>query len=166
MLGGMPSDRICEALSSDAVETLTAVVDRLIPDDAAGPGAVRAGVVDYIVGALGREHGRHRRTYEIGLRTLDERARAERGERFIELGTIERDELLRAIDAGGTPATELERFFELVRTHAMEGMFGDPSWGGNRDGAGWELIGYLGPRKEWSYEAQRVEVVATAVERG
>jgi gluconate 2-dehydrogenase gamma chain len=166
MIGGMPSDRIREPLPADAVETLTAVVDRLIPDDAVGPGAVRAGVVDYIVGALGREHGRHRPTYAIGLRALDERSLAARGSRFVELGTNERDDVLRSIDAGGTPANDLERFFELVRTHAMEGMFGDPSWGGNRDGAGWELIGYLGPRKEWSYEAQRVEVVASAVDRG
>ena len=37
-------------------------------------------------------------------------------------------------------------FFELVRRHTLEGMFGDPSYGGNANFAGWDLIEYPGPR--------------------
>ena len=36
-------------------------------------------------------------------------------------------------------------FFDLVRVHAIEGMFGDPSHGGNAGHAGWKLIGFPGP---------------------
>lgn len=41
-------------------------------------------------------------------------------------------------------------FFDRVRTDTIEGMFADPSYGGNRDLSGWSLIGYPGPRRAWS----------------
>lgn len=41
-------------------------------------------------------------------------------------------------------------FFDRVRTDTIEGMFADPSYGGNRDLIGWALIGYPGPRRAWS----------------
>ena len=34
----------------------------------------------------------------------------------------------------------------MVRGHVLQGMFGDPYYGGNRDYAGWDLIGYPGVR--------------------
>jgi len=37
-----------------------------------------------------------------------------------------------------------QAFFDRVRTHTMEGMFSDPIYGGNRDKAGWKLIGFPG----------------------
>ena len=31
-----------------------------------------------------------------------------------------------------------------MRTHTMEGMFADPLYGGNKDFAGWRLVGFPG----------------------
>ena len=39
-------------------------------------------------------------------------------------------------------AIEKTEFFELVRTHSILGFFGNPSYGGNRELAGWKLIGF------------------------
>jgi gluconate 2-dehydrogenase gamma chain len=83
---------------------------------------------------------------------------AGRGGRFVELDVARRDDVLRQVEAGNAVA-ELQPFFERLRLHAMEGLFGDPSWGGNRDGAGWDLIGYVGPRKVWGYHEQQLDVV-------
>ena len=52
--------------------------------------------------------------------------------------------------AGLTPAQQIEllraieksEFFELLRYHTALGFFGSPSYGGNRNGAGWKLIGF------------------------
>lgn len=33
---------------------------------------------------------------------------------------------------------------ELAFTHACESLYGDPAYGGNRDGAGWAAIGFAG----------------------
>ena len=35
-------------------------------------------------------------------------------------------------------------FRHLLHEHACEGTYGDPVYGGNRDGVGWEAIGYAG----------------------
>ncbi|HEY6887502.1 MAG TPA: gluconate 2-dehydrogenase subunit 3 family protein [Solirubrobacter sp.] len=49
---------------------------------------------------------------------------------------------------------ELERerpdLFEPLLAHARQGMFGDPSYGGNIGGIGWKLLGYPGPRPVWT----------------
>ena len=46
----------------------------------------------------------------------------------------------------------------------MEGLFGDPLYGGNRDKAGWRQIGF--PGAQWAYpaDAQRVDFDATTIE--
>jgi gluconate 2-dehydrogenase gamma chain len=40
--------------------------------------------------------------------------------------------------------SEAAGFFELVWQHLREGLFADPIHGGNRDLAGWKLIGFPG----------------------
>lgn len=121
--------------------TLEAIADRLIPADAHGPSATQAGAVTYIERALQGPYAEHAATYAAGLAEL---------EGFAELSEQEQDERLRAIE--GTP------FFELVRAHVLEGMFGDPSYGGNIDQAGWRLLDYPGPRRVWTEQEQALDV--------
>jgi hypothetical protein len=47
-------------------------------------------------------------------------------------------------------------FFNRIRQLTLEGMFGDPWYGGNRGFAGWDLIRYPGPRMAVSAEDQRL----------
>jgi hypothetical protein len=41
-------------------------------------------------------------------------------------------------------ATTDPAFRDLAFTHACESLYGDPVYGGNRDGAGWAAIGFAG----------------------
>ncbi len=41
-------------------------------------------------------------------------------------------------------------FFTILRRHTAEGMFSDPAYGGNRDMAGWKLIGYPGAQRAYT----------------
>ena len=43
-----------------------------------------------------------------------------------------------------------QAFFNTVRTHTMEGMFADPIYGGNKDFAGWLLVGFPGAQPLFS----------------
>ena len=43
-----------------------------------------------------------------------------------------------------------QAFFNTVRTHTMEGMFADPVYGGNKDFAGWVLVGFPGAQPLFS----------------
>ena len=36
-------------------------------------------------------------------------------------------------------------FFPLLITHTRQGFYADPIYGGNRDRAGWKVIGFPGP---------------------
>jgi hypothetical protein len=120
----------------------------MIPSDSDGPGALEAGCARYIESALGDAYRSLRNAYSLGLAALDSHAMASGRKSFSALGETEQDKILsdceRNVKIGEFGDTAA--FFEMVRRHVLEGMFGDPSYGGNAHFAGWDLIGYPGPR--------------------
>ena len=48
-------------------------------------------------------------------------------------------------------------FKTLMYHHACEGMYGDPVYGGNREEAGWRMIGWLGDIQPRGYTKEEVE---------
>ena len=48
-------------------------------------------------------------------------------------------------------------FFNLLRTHTIQGTFCDPYYGGNANFVGWDLIGYPGVRTAVSADQQRLD---------
>ncbi|HYE86750.1 MAG TPA: gluconate 2-dehydrogenase subunit 3 family protein, partial [Vicinamibacterales bacterium] len=77
---------------------------------------------------------------------------------FLELS--ERDQISVLIDVETGAATGFTgssaQFFAMVRTHTLQGTFGDPYYGGNANFVGWDLIGYPGIRLNVSAEDQRL----------
>jgi gluconate 2-dehydrogenase gamma chain len=148
-------------LNATEAATLEAVVARLIPSDANGPGALDAGAARYIDGALGNALAAQRPVYAAGLAALDAYARSTAGRSFVELAAEQQDAVLTDLEenrAGGfTPGAAA--FFEVVLGHTLEGTFGDPHYGGNRDYIGWELLGYPGLRLAVTAEEQRMNAV-------
>jgi gluconate 2-dehydrogenase gamma chain len=132
-------------LSAHDRAVLDAVADRLIPADDTGPGAREARVIDYIERSLADAYEDHRDAYTTGLAALG-------GAGFGELPPSRQYAILAELERQG------DAFFELVRRHAIEGMFGDPAWGGNADRIGWDLLGYPGPRHVWTEAEQELEV--------
>ncbi len=49
-----------------------------------------------------------------------------------------------------------ERFRRLVYEHACEGLYGDPVYGGNREYAGWDWIGWIGDIQPRGYTDEEV----------
>jgi gluconate 2-dehydrogenase gamma chain len=135
------------------------MVSRIIPAGPDGPGALEAGCARYIESALGDAYQSLRKTYSSGLAALDAHAISSGGKSFAALNTTEQDKILsdfeQNIGVGGYG--DSAAFFELVRRHTLEGMFGDPSYGGNANFAGWDLIGYPGPRMFVSAEMQKMD---------
>ena len=173
-VAAVPADLLAQAASAAPYKSLTAaeagtleaVVARLIPRDANGPGALEAGAARYIDGALGDALGALRSAYAAGLAALDAHARAEAGGPFAALPPERQDELLADLEQnrapGFTPSSSA--FFELVLGHTLEGTFGDPHYGGNRDFIGWELIGYPGLRLAVSAEQQRMNAALEPIQ--
>ena len=123
---------------------LDAFLDSLVPNDEIGPGAVECGAANYIDISLADYLAPEKTAFLDGLAALDAFARASQDASFADLSPDHRDAVLAAIDNNQAP--QLRGFFDRVRRLTWEGMFGDPSYGGNKNFAGWDLIRYPGAR--------------------
>ena len=65
----------------------------------------------------------------------------------MDLTPEQQDAVLTAMESGSAEGFPNARaFFNRARRLTLEGMFGDPYYGGNKNFAGWDLIRYPGPR--------------------
>jgi gluconate 2-dehydrogenase gamma chain len=88
--------------------------------------------------------------YRRGLEFVDAYAQSQFEKTFVELSAEEQDQILTDMDedtATGFEGPSGKAFFTQLRNDTIEGMFGDPMYGGNRDLAGWKLIGYPGAQR-------------------
>jgi gluconate 2-dehydrogenase gamma chain len=126
--------RLWRRFSVDEAVTVAAIADRIIPSDQ-DPGASAADAVNYIDRQLGGPLKKYRRAYREGLRAIDQASQSQFGKRFAALAAAQQDTLLAAMEARRAP------FFELIRDHTMQGFYGDPRHGGNREYASWVMLG-------------------------
>jgi gluconate 2-dehydrogenase gamma chain len=127
--------------------TIAAFSERLMPGAPGKPGAHDAGVLNYIDLALAGAYADLQDFYRRGLAQLDAYCRASYKAPFAQLDPAKQDEVVSALEQGkvaGFSWPKAQEFFNVVRTHTMEGMFADPIYGGNRDFAGWRLVGFPG----------------------
>lgn len=149
-----PAARAAEpGFSAGQLKIIEAFVDRLIPNDENGPGAVECGVVTYFDRSFASALAADKPRILEGLAGVDSLARKMHGGGFIELSSAQKDGVLAALEGDEDTRT----FFYRMRQLALEGMFSDPHYGGNRGFAGWDLIRYPGPRMAVSIEDQRLK---------
>lgn len=143
--------------------TIDAVAARIFPDDDLGPGARQADVVTYVDRALAGAEARFQQTYRTGIARLDRAAHARFGKDFVSCRETDQDTLIGALETDTLPefgpAPQPSAFFGLLRAHTIEGVFSDPAHGGNRDLAGWKLLGYWGPQPAYSHAEQQLDAV-------
>ena len=148
-------------LTARETEILSAMVDRLIPSDEMGPGALDAGVLRYIDRAFSEAESDAADAYRAGLAALDTYSRYTRGGPFIDLSTVDQDSVLIDVQIGAATGAGVGfvggsgSFFNMVKSHTWQGMFGDPEYGGNVNFAGWDLLDYPGVRLGVSRQDQR-----------
>jgi len=127
--------------------TIAAITERIMPSAPGKPGARDADVLNYIDLALAGAYSELQDFYRRGLASLDAYSRATHNESFVHLSPERQDEVLAALEsdkAAGFNYPTGREFFSVLRTHTMEGMFADPLYGGNKDFAGWRLVGFPG----------------------
>jgi len=122
-------------LAPREAQALAAVADQIIPPDDL-PGGADIGVVHFIDQALGGFMAGEADTLRAGLADLDRRgqAAAPGSDGFAGLSFAQQTEILQEIES--TP------FFALMIFLTHCGLFAMPSWGGNRERAGWALLGF------------------------
>jgi gluconate 2-dehydrogenase gamma chain len=182
--GGGESTRAPEAprfFGNDERNFVRAAIDRLIPKDALGAGAVEAGVEDFIdaqlAGPFGQAAGIYMRgpfrlgateqgyqlpftpaqVYRLGIQRVDEHCRKQFGKVFAQLKPDQQDTILHELEDGRIDIGEIPsaNFFNLLWRNTKEGFLADPVYGGNRGFAGWKLIGYPGPRYNYTDDIEQ-----------
>lgn len=129
------TDQALEVLTEEEARELEAIASRIIPTDDT-PGAREAGVIQFMDRAFATFQAPTLPMARQGLAELETRVRDVEPDldHFSELEEPRQDELLREIETGG--------FFGLIRYLTVVGMFALPEYGGNRDQAGWRLLGF------------------------
>jgi len=114
---------------------LSALVNQIIPPDET-PGASEIGVVYFIDVALGGFMSNAAPMLRQGLEEFQQQTKSAHPgtERFSELSFDQQTEMLKSIE--DTPLFGMLHFMTLC------GMFCLPSYGGNLEDAGWNLIGF------------------------
>ncbi len=128
----------------DEARTLASVVDQIIPPDQ-DAGAVWAGVVNYIDRQLCGPFQDLQSTYRQGLACVDQSSRSRYDRPFADLESRQQIEMLTLLSANHVPGgvwrqTSSADFFQLVVDHSMQGFYGDPRHGGNREGVSWKML--------------------------
>jgi gluconate 2-dehydrogenase gamma chain len=131
--------------------TTEMLVDRIIPADELGPGALELGAANYIDVQMADYLAPQKDAWMAGLAALDAFAIGTQGAAFADLSGEKRDAVLLALPQN------LQGFFSQARTYTLQGTFGDPHYGGNIGGKGWDIIRYPGPRPAASPDMQRMD---------
>jgi gluconate 2-dehydrogenase gamma chain len=113
-------------LKEDEAKILEALVDQIVPADESGPGAAQAGVVFYIDKQLAGPLKRFASDYRRSLPAF---------QKLLPQSFDERTAYLHSLK--GPDAS----FFSMVADHTMQGFYGSPVHGGNRDEASWKMLG-------------------------
>ena len=158
-------------LNSDEAAFVEALVDHMVPADEYSPKGADLGLNVYIDRALAGGWGKGERLYmqgpwtqgvpsqgyqlpltpaalyRAGIEAANAACVKAYGKSFDKIAAAQREEFLLGMRAGkvdfenGPPARV---FFATLYANVMEGMFADPMYGGNRNKAGWKMIGFPG----------------------
>ncbi|WP_025121220.1 MULTISPECIES: gluconate 2-dehydrogenase subunit 3 family protein [unclassified Serratia (in: enterobacteria)] len=161
-----------------------AVVARLIPADDRGPGALEAGVPEFIdrqmntpyaTGSIWYMQGPFnpdvapemgyqlplvpKQIYNLGIAEADAYSKKTTGKVFAELDSAQQDALLHKFESGEAEFAQLpaKLFFSYLLQNTREGFFSDPIHGGNKEMVGWKLINFPGARADFMDWVERGE---------
>ena len=139
-----------KTLTAEEAHLVDLVCEQIIPADK-DPGAHEAGVVYFIDKQLRGPYKRFAAKYRKGLNCLQQTSLALFQKPFEALAWPEQTRLLQSIESGKVPKEfwtdpGAKEFFSLLRDHTMQGFYGSPKHGGNRNYASYKMMGLEYPR--------------------
>jgi gluconate 2-dehydrogenase gamma chain len=141
--------------NDEDARTVAAFCERLMPGAPGRPGATDADTLNYIDLALAGAYSDQQDFYRRGVAQLDAHCTKTYGKPFRSLTAAQQDGTISALEHSKVPEflwPTAQSFFETLRAHTMEAMFADPIYGGNRDFAGWRLVGFPGAQPVFTEE--------------
>jgi gluconate 2-dehydrogenase gamma chain len=132
-----------------------------------GPGAVDMGASEFIDRAMGDWLYTEAPAFIESLAAIEAYAQRAKGGGFSSLSIEVQDAVIGEMEAGTAAGFSNSRnVFNRIRQLMLQGMFSDPVYGGNRNFAGWDLIGYpgavLGTAPQMSVMGERLKPLHTS----
>jgi gluconate 2-dehydrogenase gamma chain len=147
-----------------------AFVDVLVPADELTPSGTDLGLATFIDRQLAGAWGKGDRLYQqgpwaqgapgqgyqlpltpaeffrAGIAEVNKHCKQEYGKEFDRLAPADKQRVLESLDKSMIKLDRLsgKQFFDAAYQATMEGLFGDPIYGGNKNKAAWKMIGYPG----------------------
>jgi gluconate 2-dehydrogenase gamma chain len=155
---------------------LGAAVDRLIPHDQHGPGAIELGALEFLdrhmqtpfaAGDIWYMQGPFlqaapefgyqgklplRDILRVGIKAMNAYCASQfGGKAFADLDIKKQEELLKAAEGGKLKFEDISAklFFSSLLNETRNSYFSDPKHGGNKDMGAWKMIGYPGMRGDY-----------------
>jgi gluconate 2-dehydrogenase gamma chain len=123
---------------------LDALVEQIIPTDE-WPGGRDAGVTNFIDQQLAGPYSRYIEDYKKGLTAIQETSKAKFSKRFEELSWDEQTRFLQTMEGGKMEGAQWKdgfdwKFFGMLRNHSMQGYYGSPRHGGNKNNISYKMM--------------------------
>ena len=157
-------------LTATEAAFVEAFVDVLVPADEVTPSGTDLGLATFIDRQLAGAWGKGDRLYQqgpwaqgapgqgyqlpltpaeffrAGIAAVNKHCKDEYGKELDRLPAADKQRVLENLDKNMLKLDHIsgKQFFDVAYQAAMEGMFGDPIYGGNKNKAAWKMIGYPG----------------------
>jgi len=123
---------------------LDALAEQIIPTDE-WPGGRDAGVTGFIDMQLAGPYVRFQEAYRKGLMAIQESSKAKFQKRFEEISWKDQTQFLQTMESGKMEGASWEKgfdrqFFWLIRDHSMQGFYGSPRHGGNKNNISYKMM--------------------------
>jgi gluconate 2-dehydrogenase gamma chain len=157
VIGGMilapgcaPSRDRWRFFSNAEATVVEAIAEQIIPADQ-DAGARDAHVINYIDRQLASVFQEHQETYRNGIAGVQQTSNIMFEGDFESLQWSQQTEVLKRLENGEAAGSIWETvsprsFFGLIRDHTMQGFYGSPRHGGNREFVSFRMIGMDYPR--------------------
>ncbi len=130
----------------DEASCMAAICEQIIPADENGPGATQAGVIYYIDKQLHEVFEWEQEHYRTGLASIQQVSKNLHGKLFEDLEPEQQTKFLEKMESGTLPRdawsadiTPSSLFSTMIR-HSMQGFYGSPRHGGNRNYISYRLM--------------------------
>ena len=137
-------ESIWRFLTNEEAKTLIAFAEQIIPADK-DPGATDANVINFIDKQLVNHYSRFQNDYRTGIHALEQSANTLHNKAFYELDAENQLTFMEQMEQGQLPEKHWQeinqkQFFNMLLDHSMQGFYGSPRHGGNKDYVSYKMI--------------------------
>ncbi|WP_163323790.1 gluconate 2-dehydrogenase subunit 3 family protein [Draconibacterium mangrovi] len=130
--------------TDEEAKCITALCEQIIPADES-PGATSAGIINYIDKQLTEVFHYDQTTYRDSIKNLQHYCTKTFGKRFENIEFDQQTNILTSLESGELtkedwPDGNASSFFNLILSHTMQGFYGSPIHGGNKNYMSFEML--------------------------